>query len=164
MALTIGNPRDLALEGLGELLWVERTLAHEGIPKVLEQVKDADLAARLQDHLEETKQHAAYVERAFRAFESEPSAHLSPALEGLMRAQEEIAGSTKADDLRDVFFAGAVVRTEHYEVAAYTSVIALADALGRGEAVDALKRNLKDEEGMLARVEKIARRLSADVV
>ena len=40
--------------------------------------------------------------------------------------------------------AGAAARTEHYEIAAYNSLIEMARALGESEAVGLLEENLKE--------------------
>src|SRR5205085_10953298 len=103
MPLTIGNPRDLALAQLGELLWIERTLAGDMIPTLLGEVKDPEFVEALREHLEQTKEHAVNVERALRALDSEASANASPPLEGLRREHELLASNIKADDLRDLF-------------------------------------------------------------
>jgi ferritin-like metal-binding protein YciE len=49
---------------------------------------------------------------------------------------------------------------EHYEIAAYESLIELARALGEREVQQLLERNLKEEKGMLADAAKHTRRLN----
>lgn len=71
---TLSNSRDLFLQQLSELLWIERTLEHEILPKTIAEVADEELKQALADHLEETHEHVRRVERAFLAAGAEPAA------------------------------------------------------------------------------------------
>jgi ferritin-like metal-binding protein YciE len=57
---------------------------------------------------------------------------------------------------------GAVARTEHYEIAAYEGLIAMARSLGESEAVGLLEENLKEEKETLRQAEKISKRLGKE--
>ena len=63
----------------------------------------------------------------------------------------------------DLFLTGAAARTEHYEIAAYTGLVALAEALGENAAADLLQVNLDEEKAMLGEVEKTATRLGRGI-
>ena len=58
---------------------------------------------------------------------------------------------------------GAAVRTEHYEIAAYTGLVTMADALGETKASTLLQRNLKQEVAALNKLNRIAKRLAKNV-
>jgi len=59
-----------------------------------------------------------------------------------------------------MFLTGAGARAEHYEIAAYTGLITMADALGESEAVTLLRKNLKQEQAALEKVSTIAEQLA----
>ncbi len=59
MPATISNPRDLYLVLLADILFVERMLSDEVLPKMLAQVETPILAGSLPEHLQETKQHVS---------------------------------------------------------------------------------------------------------
>ena len=58
-----------------------------------------------------------------------------------------------------MFLTGAAARTEHYEIAAYTGLVAKARALGETEAAKLLNENLKQEKDALKKVETIEKDL-----
>jgi ferritin-like metal-binding protein YciE len=61
----------------------------------------------------------------------------------------------------DMFLTGAAARTEHYEIAAYTGLITMADALGETEAAKLLGENLKQEKAALETVTTISKKLAS---
>jgi ferritin-like metal-binding protein YciE len=149
----MSNPRDLFLQLLGELLWIERTLAFEVLPKLQEKAQAERLVALLREHLEQTKEHAARVEQVFRAVGAEPSSNLCEPVEKLAEHHDELAGQIKHDGLADVFHATAATTTEHYELSMYDALLALGSSLELGEARSLLEQNRRDEEDALKKLE-----------
>ena len=127
MAGKVSNPRDLLVLLLGELLHVERRLAGEVIRKLADAVQDdAALRELLQRHLEETKQHVDRIETAFRRLEVAPTANLSRPFESAVAQHDELAPNIVEPALADRFHAQAALHTEHWEIAAYETVLRLA--------------------------------------
>ena len=54
----IASPRELFLHELGDILYVERELVEETLPKLIGEVQDAEFKKGLEKHLGETRQHA----------------------------------------------------------------------------------------------------------
>jgi ferritin-like metal-binding protein YciE len=54
---------------------------------------------------------------------------------------------------------GAAAKTEHYEMAMYTSLVQMAKDLGETDAAQLLQDNLDQEKEMAVRVETLAREL-----
>jgi ferritin-like metal-binding protein YciE len=156
MPPTVSNPRDLLLAGLADILFVERMLSFDVLPELLKQVSDAELGGALAEHLEETKRHVANAEEGFRAAGAEPSSNLSPAFVGLKDQHAQLAGSIKAPALADLWHATAAIHTEHYEIAAYRQLRAVAVRMGIDELDRVLAENLHDEESALGRLEAVA--------
>lgn len=149
------------LEGLGELLWIERTLSFEVLPPTVEEVADTELKEALASHLEETRRHATRVEEAFRRAGAEPAASRSGALAGLHAQQERQTVTEQV--LRDLLHATAAARVEHLELGLYDPVIELARTLDDGECAALLAENRAEEEKALERVGRIAQRLRAEL-
>jgi ferritin-like metal-binding protein YciE len=145
---SLSNPRDLFLQQLAELLWIERTLEHEVLPKAIDEIADEELKQALSDHLEETREHVRRVERAFLAAGAEAAASRT---EVLAPQERDVKQPTLAALAR----AGEAARIEHVEIALYDVVIGLAE----GEAAKLLEQNRKDEESALAVMERQAKRL-----
>jgi ferritin-like metal-binding protein YciE len=126
MAGRVSNPRDLLALLLGEVLHVERRLAGDVLRSLIDGVRDEELTDVLRGHLGETNEHVERVEIAFRRLELAPSAHLSRAFESAVAQHDELAPQIVDARLADVFHAHAALQTEHWEIAAYSTVLELA--------------------------------------
>jgi ferritin-like metal-binding protein YciE len=155
----ITTPRDLFLHELGDILYVERALAEETLPKLIDEVSDEEFRSGLESHLEQTRGHVANVEQVFELLGEEPQVEKCIGFEGLKKEHDQlIEESSRA--LVDIVDVGAAARTENYEIAAYEGLRRMAKAMGKDEAVALLDENLKQEKETLREVEKIATRLS----
>ena len=150
----LAEPRDLFLKELAELLYVERALADEVLPKLHEQVENKHFREGIEEHLEQTREHVANLERLFELMGEPPRTDAVPAFDGLKGQQEESASKLGSGLLRDLFNAGVAAHTEHYEISAYHGLLTLASILGEPDAVHLLEENLHDEEETLEKVEK----------
>jgi ferritin-like metal-binding protein YciE len=155
----ITTPRELFVHELGDILYVERQLATEALPKLISEVQDTEFREALESHLKQTRGHVSNVERVFEMLGEEPSAEKCLGFEGLKAEHDKMLEETSRD-LIDSVDLGAAARTENYEIAAYEGLRRMAKALGEDEAVDLLDTNLKEEKEALRQVEKIATRVS----
>jgi ferritin-like metal-binding protein YciE len=154
----IQTPRELFLHELGDILYVERKLANEVLPKLIDEVQDSQFRKGLEKHLNETHQHVTNLEQVFDSLGVEPTAEKCIGFEGLKKEHDELLDES-ARDLVDLVDTGAAVRTEHYEIAAYSGLIEMARALREQEAVSLFEENLKDEREALREVESVAKTL-----
>lgn len=153
------NPRDLFLHELADILYVERALVSETLPKLIGEVRDRELKSGLESHLQETRAHVRNVEKVFAELGEEPETEECIGFEGL-KAEHDKLTSESSPELIDLVDLGAAARTENYEIAAYESLRRMAKALGEDKAVELLDENLKQEKEALREVEKIATRVS----
>jgi ferritin-like metal-binding protein YciE len=153
------TPRDLFLHELGDILYVERALAKETLPKLIEEVSDEEFKSGLESHLQETRQHVTNVEKVFELLGEEVEVEKCVGFEGLKAEHDQLIEES-ASSLVDIVDVGAAARTENYEIAAYEGLRRMAKAMGEDKAVDLLDENLKQEKDALREVEKIATRLS----
>lgn len=160
-ASKVSNPRDLLALLLAELLHVERRLAGGVLEQLASAVGDEELAALLRAHLDETRRHAERVETAFRRLELAPSANECAPFEAAVAQHEELAPSIVEPRLEDVFHAQAALHTEHWETAAYSAVLTLADAANRAEELAGLVDSLAEERRAAAALEAAIARLAA---
>ena len=132
---------------LSDLLSAEKQFA-----KALQTVaKNADsdvLRGLAEEHRAETVQQADTLMQAFTSLDSKPERGVvCDAAKGLV---EEANGTLKEDKpkgvIKDVVLIGSCVRIEHYEIAGYSSAIALAKSLGKKEVVTILQGILKQEQ------------------
>ena len=162
MATKMEDPRELFLHELGDLLYVEKTLIR-ALPKLAQEASDDGLRAGFEAHLEETKQHAANLEQVFEAIGEKPKAEKCPGIDGIKTEHDDFMSEEKpSPEVANLFLTGAGSRTEHYEIAAYTGLITMAQAMGESDAVVLLQENLAQEKAALEKLEKAATRLSRE--
>ena len=155
----INTQRELFVHELGDILFVERQLANEALPKLISEVQDDEFRAALEEHLVQTKRHVRNVERVFEVLGEEPSAEKCLGFEGLTAEHEKMVEET-SEELIDSVDLGAAARTENYEIAAYEGLRRMAKAMGEERAVELLDANLSEEKTALREVEKISTRVS----
>jgi len=144
-ATQVSSPRDLLVQLLGELLFVERRLADGVLAQIAFAVSDADLRAALEEHRLQTKRHADRIENLFRTIGIAPTSNLSRPFESAVAQHDELQTAVKSSTLADVFHAQAALHTEHWEIAAYTTVITLGESLDLDDALEPLRESLEDE-------------------
>jgi ferritin-like metal-binding protein YciE len=155
----IQNPRELFLHELGDILYVERSLAEGALPKLIDEVQDTEFRSGLEKHLEQTRRHATNVQKVFEILGETPHEEECIGFEGLKKEHEELTKESSSS-LIDLVDLGAAARTENYEIAAYEGLRRMAKALGENDAVELLDENLAQEKETLREVEKIATRIS----
>jgi ferritin-like metal-binding protein YciE len=155
----LSSPRDLFLQLLAEMLWVERMLVFEVLPSLLKQVQSESLAATVEEHLAQTRGHVTRVEEAFRALGAEPVSARSAPAAALASEHEETAGKIAEPRLADLFHAGAAITTEHYEIASYDLLLELAPEAVR----EALAQNRDEEVQALELLRELSGRLRGEL-
>jgi ferritin-like metal-binding protein YciE len=156
------NPKQLFLHGLKDIYYVEKALVRT-LPSLADEATDRELKQGLTKHLGQTKQQVAKLERVFAAIGEQPAAEQCPGFDGIKREHDEfMRDEDPSREMRDVFLTGAAARTEHYEIAAYTELLALARALGERECVQLLDANLKQEKEALKLAESAGRRIARE--
>lgn len=123
--MTISNPRDLVVQLLGELLYIERRLADGVIQSLAAEVRDAELRGLLEMHREQTKEHVERIETVFRRLEVAPTSNRSAPFESAVSEHSELAPSIVEPRLADAFHARTALRVEHGEEAAYRVLLPL---------------------------------------
>jgi ferritin-like metal-binding protein YciE len=162
MPTKMDNPRELFLHELGDLLYAENVLV-KTLPKLAKEASDAELQKGFESHLEETKQHVDNLKQVFEVVGEKATAEKCPAIDGITEEHDEfMSEEMPSPEIADMFLTGSGARAEHYEIAAYTGLITMAQALGETGAVPLLQDNLKQEKAALDKLEKAATRLSRE--
>lgn len=145
MKLTDFN--SLFVHELKDLLNAELQLA-KALPKMAKAVSNDKLRSALEDHLEETKEHAERLKTVLKSLGESTHSERCPAMEGLLEEGAELLehGQGAEPGVLDAAIIASAQRVEHYEIAAYGCARTFADMLGNQKAVDLLQKTL-DEEG-----------------
>lgn len=152
MPVKVSNLRDLQLQLLGDLLYVERRLAGGVLRELADGVSDEKLRDELEHHLAQTKEHVEHCEAAFLKLDAAPTANAVDSFESALRQHQETVAGIVDPRLADAFHAQATLRTEHLELALYEAVLALGD-------LDDLRKSQADEEDARRLLEGEVRRL-----
>jgi ferritin-like metal-binding protein YciE len=156
------KPRDLFLHELQDVYYAEQQLVKK-LPILIEEAGDQELERGLKKHLGETKDHVRNLEKVFSEMGERAKGEACPGIDGIATEHDKFMREEQPSrEVRDMFLTGAAARTEHYEIAAYTGLIAMARGLGERSAVDLLDRNLKQEKQALKLVESIGRRMARE--
>ncbi|HEY7208400.1 MAG TPA: DUF892 family protein [Gaiellaceae bacterium] len=163
MSGTFASPRDLFLQLLAQMLWVERTLAFEALPALCAQAQSESLAAAFEEHLAQTHGHVSRLEGAFRTLGAEPASARSAPAAALVKQHEELTGTIAEPRLADLFHAGAAIQTEHLELAGYELLLELARAVDGSEVAETLEANRAEDAETLDRLRELAERLRGEL-
>jgi len=155
------RPRELFMHELRDIYYVEQQLV-KMLPKLAGEATDAELKRGFQQHLRQTERHVKNVEAAFKELDVRPSGERCPGFDGLREEHDEFMKEKPSKPVRDLFLTGAASRTEHYEIAAYTGLVATARALGEKKVATLLEKNLADEKETLRKVDTIGLRLGRE--
>ncbi|MGE0493660.1 MAG: ferritin-like domain-containing protein [Vulcanimicrobiota bacterium] len=136
---------ELLVHELKDLYNAENRIT-KALPKMAEAASDPELAQAFRDHLEETRNQVARLERIFAGLDYEPGGQKCEASEGLISEGDEIIKELDKGAVRDAALIGAAQRVEHYEMAGYGTARTYAQILGKKEAMQLLQETL-DEEG-----------------
>ena len=159
---TISEPRQLFVNELQSMLYVEQKLADEVLPELVNEVSNSDLKQDLRHHIDETKQQVANLERVFELIGEEPKTDKSHAVDGLVAQHDKVVKNIETNEVRDFFDACAAAKTEHLEIAAYDGLITSAESLGDSEIVTLLEENLDQEKAALKKAEKAAETIAKE--
>ena len=137
--------KDLYIDELKDIYSAETQLV-KALPKMAKAAASEELRSGFEEHLQQTKGHVARLEQIFQALDEKPTGKKCAGMEGLIKEGGEAAGEDYEDDAKDAALIGAAQRVEHYEIAAYGTVRAIAETLGENEAVDLLSQTLQEEK------------------
>lgn len=159
---TMTTPRELFLHELGDVYYAENQIVKK-LPTMIEEASDSELAEGLEKHLGETKQQIANLERVFSALGKKAKGERCPGIEGIAEEHDVFMSEhNPSPELRDLFLTGAAARVEHYEIAAYTGLVAMANGLDEDACAELLRENLAQEERALETVEAVGARMAKD--
>ena len=120
---------------------------------------DPELADLFTTHLGETAGHIERLQEVFQTIEKKAARRPCEGINGLLKEHAELVRDEKpvGDVLRTVNIASAL-KTEHYEMVAYQSLIDIARELGNGRAASLLELNLAEEQNAASKLERQAKR------
>jgi len=157
------SPREMFVHELSDILTAERTI-EQMLEQQRQEANDAKLKRRLDRHLEETHKQVANLEQAFEALGEQAENEPCPGIEGIKTEHEESKPDGAAPEMTDLFLTSSAARVEHYEIAAYESLVTMAEAMEEKKVMRLLERNLKQEQRMLQDAQKVGKQLASKAI
>jgi ferritin-like metal-binding protein YciE len=140
----ITDLKDVYIEQLRDLYSAETQLI-KALPKMAKAAHAEALREGFEEHLEQTKEHAARLERIFEELDEKPTGKKCQAMAGLVEEGKEAIEENATPAAKDALLIAAAQRVEHYEMAGYGSVRTYATLLGHEKAARVLETTLNEE-------------------
>lgn len=142
----MGNTlRDALVDEVRDLYNAEKQLI-KALPKMAKAASSDELRAALESHLEETQGQVTRLERVFELLDEKPRGKHCAGMAGIIEEGAETLEEDLDGAVLDASIIAAGQRAEHYEIAAYGTVIAWAEALELSEVAEALTETLDEEK------------------
>lgn len=147
--------RDLFEVGLKDIYSAEK-LASKTLSKRVKNASSPELVNALKNHQEETDQQVSRLEEVFKVTGLKPSSKKCPAMEGILKENEENIKETKSGKVRDAGIIASVQKVKHYEISSYGTLHAFAKTLGENKAANLLAKTLDEKKKTDATLSEIA--------
>jgi ferritin-like metal-binding protein YciE len=138
--------KELFVDELKDIYWAEKHLT-KALPKMAKNSTSGELANAFEEHLAQTENQIARIEEVFELLDMPARAKKCEAMEGLVKeAQGVIEDTPKGSMVRDAGLIIAGQKVEHYEIAAYGSLVQLAKTMGQNDVAELLQQTLDEEK------------------
>jgi ferritin-like metal-binding protein YciE len=135
---------DLLVDELKDLYSAENQLV-KALPKMAKKATSPALKTAFTSHLAETKGHVERLQEIASSMGIKLGGKKCKAMEGLVEEGQEVLDEEGEDAVIDAALIGAAQRVEHYEIAAYGTVRAMAESLGHADVVKLIEQTLREE-------------------
>src|SRR5688572_9337399 len=140
-----GTLHDAFIDELRDVYDGERQLT-KALAKLAKTATAAPLREAFESHLQETQGQIERLEQVFESLEEKVRGKHCEGIAGIIEEGKSIMEEDFDEATMDACLIAAGQRAEHYEIAAYGTLIAWGRAMGHDEAVDLLQQNLDEEK------------------
>jgi ferritin-like metal-binding protein YciE len=137
--------RELYIEELKDLYSAEKQLV-KALPKMAKNATNPDLRKAFIDHLAQTEEHVARLEKVFESLDASPRGKKCVGMEGLIEEANELLEEDADENVVDAGLVSKAQHVEHYEMAGYGTVHRWALTLGESEHAELLEQTLNEEK------------------
>jgi ferritin-like metal-binding protein YciE len=142
----IKTMNDLFVHQMQDIYYAEKQLV-KALPKMAAKATDKQLKQGFLTHLDETKTHVQRLEQVFQMQGIDARAVNCPAIDGIIKEADEVAGEVEDKRVLDAALINAAQAAEHYDIVRYgSSLIAWARELGRTDCVGLLQKTMEEEK------------------
>ena len=155
--------QELMIDQLRDLYDAEKQLT-KALPKLAKATSDEELKQGFRDHLAQTQGHVQRIEQVFEAMGMKARSKPCEAMKGLVKEGQEAIEEDLEPPVGDIALIAAARRVEHYEMAAYGTLILAAQAMKLPDVTNLLVETMKEEQETDKRLAAVAKRLLKEAV
>ena len=151
----MGTLHEAFVEELRDTYDAEKQLT-KALPKMAKAASSPELQEAFETHLEETRQQIERLEQVFASIEEKARGKHCEGIAGIIQEAQAIMQEEFDDATADATLIAAAQRAEHYEMAAYGTLVAWARAMGHDDAADLLQETLDEEKAAVEKLNSLA--------
>lgn len=143
--MSADNLREALVEEIRDLYNAEKQLV-KALPKMAKGASSDELREAFESHLDETEGQVTRLERVFELLDEKPRGKHCAGMAGIVEEGSEKLQEDLEDSVLDAVLIAAAQKVEHYEIGAYGTAIAWAEALELGDVAQMLRETLDEEK------------------
>jgi ferritin-like metal-binding protein YciE len=140
-----GTLHDAFLDELRDAYDAEKQLT-KALPKMAKAATSAVLRDAFETHLQETRGHVERLEQVMQGLGEKVRGKHCDGIEGIIEEGQSVMEEDFDETTMDACLIAAGQRAEHYEMAAYGTLVAWANAMGHTDAAELLQETLDEEK------------------
>jgi len=140
-----GTLHDAFVDELRDAYDAEKQLT-KALAKLAKAASSPQLRDAFETHLDETQGHIQRLEQVFDSLEEKPRGKHCDGIAGIIEEGKSVMDEDFDETTMDACLIAAGQRAEHYEMAAYGTLVAWAEAMGHTQATELLQQNLNEEK------------------
>lgn len=142
--MKVRNLTDLFIHELMDIFSAEHQLT-DALPKMAARARDASLKKAFETHAIETQRHITRIQEILDILGLQGKADTCHAMKGLIEESNTMISDVADNRAIDAALITVAQKIEHYEIASYGTLIALARTLGYDNAVQLMKETIAEE-------------------
>jgi ferritin-like metal-binding protein YciE len=151
----MGTLHEAFVEELRDTYDAEKQLT-KALPKMAKAANSPELKEAIENHLEETRQQVQRLEQVFATIEEKARGKHCEGIAGIIEEGQTVMQEEYDEATADALLIAAAQRAEHYEMAAYGTLVAWARAMGHDDAADLLQETLDEEKAADEKLNELA--------
>ena len=140
-----GTLHNAFIDELRDAYDAERQLT-KALPKMVKAATSPELREAFEAHLEETHGQIERLEQVFESLDEKVRGKHCEGMAGIIEEGKSVMEEDFDETTTDACLIAAAQRVEHYEIAAYGTLVSWAQAMGLGDAADLLQETLDEEK------------------
>ena len=134
----------------------------KALPKLVKAARSTALRTAFESHLRETQGHVERLDSVFASLGEKPRAKHCDGMAGILKEGSHVLEETFDEAATDAALISAAQRVEHYEMAAYGTLVAWAQAMGHTQVIKLLQLSLNEEKAADLKLSTIAENVNPE--